>query len=402
MYKRKFRVWGLRKNARHKGSLATSDNASGRPRYLPQNDVDEALHTLLDLLTPWVTQSFVLWASSPRTRHMRCPPRAAYIYDDFAHGIAVAAAAFRSGDSIYGGSRLRQAFIDLERTLSPRARSSYTLHCLFFALATLNQAGMFEASRMLLSHATNFVALRTQMSTDDGEDAQSQLVGQLEPELGQEPENVDKNGHVSHPFPQILKRLKRLVVELNTDDTTMTKSIFLAWSAYHRATSAESARSVAVQATQREFWHTAFRTPRSSTSLSSAITFTRASWVDAIQPVLHDLNTLLDYAEGGTGNDLSLLYLDEIASVYSFSGHESFEATALGLLARVRSKCTTRTELWQWGCNASLELANYYLKKGDWDKTIEYLAFVIPDRVQAEWEALITQEFQRWKQESRV
>lgn len=52
-----------------------------------KNVADECLHTLLDLLTPWITHADSLWNDAKR---MHCPPRAAFVCDDFTQATVAA------------------------------------------------------------------------------------------------------------------------------------------------------------------------------------------------------------------------------------------------------------------------------------------------------------------------
>ncbi|KAH8894681.1 hypothetical protein GQ53DRAFT_821043 [Thozetella sp. PMI_491] len=400
MYKRKFREWDIRKNNTQRGLPTNAPVPDGQlvcgPRDIPQSDVDESLHTLLNLLSPWIDQAAVLWRSSPHTRHMHCPPRAAYIYDDFTHGITLAAAAFRSGNPDYGGVMLRQAFVDMERTLSPRAKSAFTLHSLFLALMILNQEGMFTASRMLVEHATNLVDAIMQGNTEGNNNPKSPLVAQLEPEPEEGIEYLGEIGHINHPFPQILKRLKRLAVELDANDAQMANSVFRAWSAYHRATRAAGAKTVATEVSRREYWSNILQHPVPIGARQGTMGAAVSRWRDWMQPELDCLNMLLHHADCHADDDLALIYLDEIASVYSFSNDGRFEATALQLMARAELK---KGQGVAWGGNATLELANYYKERGQWDKAMRCLDLVVPDKAGNIWKQVFFDELQSWTRE---
>lgn len=397
MYKRKLRVWGLYKNsppATHKRGASTDAQPSGTPRYLVQNTVDESLHTLFDLFTPWITQADLDWKSA---RRMQCPPRAAFIFDDFTHNIAIAATAFESGDTTRGGMTMRQAFMDLESTLLPNARSVFTLHSLFFALATLNHVGLFKISRLLVAHATRLVALRVQADATDKSDMQN--VPELE--LHEGFEDTPRGEHARHPFPQILKQLRLLSTELEKDGASMANTVFQVWSVYHRVTSTASATYVMSQVSRREFWTAVIKADRTPMVVSNKL---REIWMDAIQPVLHYLLRLLDYAEQNMDVDISLLHLDEIVSVYSFLRRNDFEEKALELLATVEKRSggqisDNKANIVQWGCNASLELAAYYKEKGDFVRTVKYIGHIIPDAAGTAWQTILMDELHRWKRE---
>jgi hypothetical protein len=237
MYKRKLRIWGIHKNSpprTHKRSATTDAQRSGPPCCLAQNTVDKSLQTLFNLFPPWITQADLHWKSAKR---IHCPPRAAFIFDDFTQNIALAAAAFESGDIARGGMMMRQAFMDLESTLLPTSRSVFTLHSLFFALAILNHAGLFNISKLLVTHATRLVALRVQAGVID----QGSMKNVPGPELGEGFVNASGGEHARHPFPQILKHLHLLTTELQRDGANMANVIFQVWSVYHRVTSTASA-----------------------------------------------------------------------------------------------------------------------------------------------------------------
>jgi hypothetical protein len=375
-------------------ATTTSDQASGTPRYLPQNDVDESLHTLLDLIDPWITQANIVWESVAPTNHVHCPPRALYIYDDFARGVAAATAAFESVEVERGGEMLRQAFIDLEHIMAPKARSVFTLHSLFFALATLSQAKLYKASRLLVAHATSLVDLRAQLTSEkrDGVHCQVELCPR------QTPKDFAISGHLSHPFPQMLKRLQLLAARLEGDDTTMTKIFFLAWSVYHRATSAASVRTIYPQVSRKEYWNSIVWAHRDLAPSYSRTT----KWIDTMKPVLYYLDTLRGYAESkiGVDDDLSLLALGELVSVYGFGRHEKFEETAIELLGRMDKKIGKPTRenavvLEQWSL-ADLELASYYKDKGDLEGVVKHFSRIVPDTAGTKWEAMLRDELQGW------
>ena len=396
MYKRKLRVWGLYKNTNpgtRKRRAATDAQPSATPRYLPQNTVDESLHTIFDLFTPWITQADRGWKSAKR---MQCPPRAAFIFDDFTHNIAIAAASFASGDTTRGGMTMRQAFMDLESTLLPNSRSVFTLHSLFFALAILNHVGLFKISRLLVAHAVRLVALRVQADGTDKRDMQNVP----EPKLDEGFEYAPEGEHAHHPFPQILKRLRLLATELEKDSASMANAVFQVWSVYHRVASTASATFVMSQVSRREFWKAALKTDRTPMVVSKP----REIWMDAMQPVLYYLLMLLDYAEQNMDVDISLLHLDEIVSVYSFLRRDDFEEKALWLLATVEKKSggqisDNKANIVQWGCNATLELANYYKEKGDFERVVKYIGHIIPDAAGTAWQTMLMDELQCWKQE---
>ncbi|KAH8895627.1 hypothetical protein GQ53DRAFT_839178 [Thozetella sp. PMI_491] len=211
MYKRRLQVWGYRKNRQQKsGKLPiTKPHQQRAIRYLMQNEVDESLHTLFDLIDPYITHGYLLWRSSDVTKNVYCPSPAAYTYNDFTCNIALATAAFGDGNIARGGEMLRRAFLDLEQTLKPQRRSIFTLHTLFFAVGTLVQAKMFDATRMLLAHVADFV-----IGPAHGESIQGRST--LETGIG----------HADHPFPQIVLRLKALSLKLRHDDLEM-KSVYL-------------------------------------------------------------------------------------------------------------------------------------------------------------------------------
>jgi hypothetical protein len=399
MYKRKLRNWGVRKNSRPRAQLPTaviSNQARGSPRYLPQNDVDESLHTLLDLIAPWITQAYSFWASAAPPNHVHCPPRAMYIYNDFARGIAVATAAFETGEVVRGGEMLRQAFLDLEPVLAPRARSVFTLHSLLFALATLSQANLFEASRFLVKHATSLAVLGAQSTSRNRDSVHDQ--GESGP--GQEHDEIALSRHVSHPFPQMLKRLQFILSRLDGDDETMMKIFFLVWSVYHRSTSAASVGTIRPQVSRREYWNTII----SAHSFPSSNNNQTNNWIDTMQPILYYLNKLQGYAESNMGidDDFSLVPLEELVSVYSFGRHEMFEETAMELLGRVEEKKSrsTRAAALEHVSIADLELAAYYSEKGDLEKVVRHFSRIIPEKAGMTWKVLLKDELRRWTQEN--
>lgn len=162
MYKRRLQMWGLQKN-RPRASAGPTTAESGRvasvPRYLAQKDADESVHTMLDLFAPWITQTYVFQEYNTHLDQLQCSPRAQYIYNTFTNAIAVAAAAFENGDPGWG-SVMRRAFVNLEPTLAPEARSAFILSSLFFAVSILDQAGLSQVSRILISHAAGLVLSR--------------------------------------------------------------------------------------------------------------------------------------------------------------------------------------------------------------------------------------------------
>ncbi len=378
MYKRRLRRWGLRKNSRPGArppitAVAGDQIASSTPRYLPQNDIDEAFHTLLDLFVPWIAQAGFFWARSGRAH---CPPRALYIYDAFTRGIALAAASFQSGDAERGGDMMRQAFVDLEHTLAPKSRSTFTLPSLFFALATLNLAGLFEASRLLVVHAAKFVIARAPPTSGSNNGAQHRMQSGLVME-----EEDEYRGHISHPLPQIIHRLQ--VLRLKGSDTTMAQAIFRAWSVYHQAYSAELTGAIALHSSDKEFWNIALGSIRDRNfDISGGI----SGWTDSIQPILDCLKRQQQYAEGSMDDDFGLLNLDQIISIYSFSRDEKFEEVALELATRIENQ--GRKGQW-YGVN--VELLRYYEERGDLEKILRVLARIIPDTTGTEWQAVFTQ-----------
>ena len=397
MYKRALRSWGLYKNTRPKGRYGPVSGAAAAPkttrlcRYLQQTKLDEALNNLLYLFPPWIAHANVIWDTDAR---MHCPPRAAYIYDDFTQSIAAAVAAFERGETTIGGAGLRRAFVELETTLMPRSRSIFVLDSLFFALATLNQAKLHKASRLLISHAAGLVALRTESSPSPGSRETSPSRALVHGYEGE---------HVQHPFPQILNRLQSMASELEDDDSGMTDLVDRTWSTYHRLTSAASARSVSAHASQSEFWSQLLHI-HSGRVTPDFINNKTDNWEDTVQPVLQYLQKLLSNART-TGNDhMRMVYMDEITAVYSFGHSQDFEETALSLLETVESKCAASEAddlilIEEWGCNAAFEMSSYYIHRGDFDNGVKYMARTFPAEHRAEWGALFMNQLQSWIQD---
>ncbi len=406
MYKRQLRIWGVRKNRRRTEATTAGTSGGGTSataRYLPQNDADESLHILLDLLAPWITQACLPWKSPTPTNNAKCRPRDVYIYDEFTQGIATAAEAFGSQDTIRGGEALRQAFIAMERTLEPSARSPFTLYSIFFALAILNQAGMFKAARILVTQATSLVILRTGTGGRHGVVA----LGQQQPDvhLDQGFEDVDKNGHQSHPFPQILKRLHIVTSSIDDDGAAMTEACTRAWQAYHRVVNGARDRSIALQICRREYWNTTISKQACLKRLPTASLAVEACGreVNTADLVLRNLTGFWGHAKSKWTADaeVSMMCLDEMVLVYAFCKYEKFEETALELLSRAekqQSKFTAgdATQLEQWRRSANLELAFYYKEKGDQEKAAHHLDKVIPDTVGTQWESISRDRLRTW------
>ncbi len=285
--------------------------------------------------------------------------------------------------------------MELETTLMPRSRSIYVLHSLFFALATLNQAKLHKASRLLISHAAGLVALRTETDSSSSHGS---------PEMS--PSRALVHGyegeHVKHPFPQILNRLQSLASELEDDDSGMTDLVDRTWSTYHRLTSTASARSVSSRASQSEFWNQLLQL-HSDRTTPEFINNKAVNWEDTVQPVLQNLQKLLSHARE-TGNDhMRMVYLDEITAVYSFSRSQGFEDTALSLLETLESKgaASDADELLlieEWGTNAAFEMSNYCIRRGDFDNAVKYISRTFPAKHRAEWGALFMSQLQSWIQ----
>ncbi|KAH7141420.1 hypothetical protein B0J13DRAFT_637095, partial [Dactylonectria estremocensis] len=142
---------------------------------------------------------------------------------------------------------------------------------------------------------------------------QDRMQGTLKPEQNQTPGDISDGRHESHPLLQILKRLRLLSAELKGDATKVTKAVFLAWPVYHRTTSTVSA-----------------------------------------SPCCIIYKGLFDNAETNVEDDISLLYLNEIIPIYSFSRCEKFEKKSLELLARAEKKSSgpdgeDKANIMQWG-----------------------------------------------------
>ena len=406
MYKRAMRGWGLYKNNRSKErasatTVAANHKGSRLCRYLKQNRVDEPLNTLLYFFPLWIAHADAIWDTDSR---MSCPPRAAYIYDGFTQSIAAAADLFERGETAGGGAKLRRAFVELEATLMPRSRSIFSLDSLFFALATLNQANLHNASRLLITHAAGLVALRTQRGAHF---TQYHVQGcPVETPPGQTLVLGYQGEHGDHPFPQILNQLQLLAAELKHDDSGMTDLVHRTWSTYHQLTSRASARAVSSRASHREFWNQLFLTHSSQTT-PEFISSKPHSWMDAVQPILHYLHRLSSYAKTTGNDDMRMVCLDEITAVYAFSCFSGFEETALSLLETVESKCAMpgtddTAAMEEWGANVTFELSNHYIHKGDLDNAVKYMSRAFPDKVRAECGALFKIQLQCWIQEQEI
>lgn len=376
MYKRWLRSWDMRKNARPRARLLEDGNQARRDdvaRYLPQNDTDEALHTLLDMLNPWIDQ-----AGLPQYMDSRvlCPARAGYIYDPFARNIAMASSAFESGNVECGGALIRRAFVDMEGTLTPELRSMFTLHSLLFSLAMLNMAGLFDISKSLILHATKMVVVRAR--ADGPVERSIEVQRRMQAELGQEGVRYAYDGRgTSHPFPQIMNRLKALV--LTSDNSTMKEAVLLAWSAYYKAVRTAVGASLITQCSRKEYWHTVLdthRCPNFDNSEGNPL-------VEAMHPTLHYLNRLRDYAQTGGHNDLENVTSDEILSLYSFMKLEEFEMRALERVSQTKKDSV--------GWNVGLELAVHYQRKGDIDNVIKHVGQIIPDSMGKGWESVLSE-----------
>lgn len=159
----------------------------------------------------------------------------------------------------------------------------------------------------------------------------------------------------------------------------MMKAFFPAWKAYHRAKFAATAESIALQALRRDFWRTTVTSRSSLPSSGSGTDSGTGNWSNTMQPVLHYLSRLMGYSRSNIdiNDDICLVNLDEIVSVYAFSKHRKFEDTTLELLARVERKRSRLTgesaaKLKLWRCNGNRELSSYYAKKGDVEKAHQY------------------------------
>ncbi|KAH8655804.1 Clr5 domain-containing protein [Xylariales sp. PMI_506] len=409
MYKRRLRSWGYHKNARPRAKIPVKTTVaitidmlgseSPIPRYLVQNTVDESLHTVFDLINPCIAHTNLLWWS---TRHhqsqARCPLRAMYIYDEFIFSVASAASAFESGDSTRGGRILRKAFIHLEDTLAPAGRSEFTMDALLFALAILGLAKLFTASKLLLQHATDLVLLRLgqQLPTTTGlghdEKAQNR---------DWQPSKSDKtaiNEHGSHPFPQILKRLRLLAVELQKDTNLMVDAFFLIRLAYRRASNAVHAGTIASAAPKRDYIKNFVRARAYPVEHSSEIRLRR----DKMAPVFDYLMRLYNYTESNSSedNDDSLVNLEEIISVQAFLRHKEFENSALKLLEKMEKRkmrsqreCAGGSQSW---CHTDIELGCYYRDKGDLESCIVHLSYLVPDTVGTDWQSVLRDEWKSW------
>ncbi|KAH8889249.1 hypothetical protein GQ53DRAFT_748346 [Thozetella sp. PMI_491] len=393
MFKRKLQAWGLRKNARSIPSAPAGVVAStaGTARYLPQNAIDETMHTLLDLLAPWISHTYVLGERPGHISQLKCPPRAYHIYDDFAHCVVVAADAFESGDPAWGDT-MRQAFLAVERALAPQSHSIFTLHSLLFGVAVLSEAGMPAVAKMLVTHAANLVTSGTRAAARLPASAlAASTAGQ-----GQDFAD-DDDSHISHPFPQMLKRLEYLALTL--DDTMVMQAFFLIWLAYLRACNDIKTVSIRSNVKNRVYWSTILRKKRHWTPSSSK----EQRWIDTKQLELNYLNRLLHYAEAtlGVDDDYTIVQLESLVSMYSFCRHEKFEETALDLLERCeRKKRGSRdpANICQLSCSTHLELASYY--RGDMDKTMMHFNTVIGDANEGSWESTFASVWLSWKQEA--
>ncbi|KAH8681993.1 Clr5 domain-containing protein [Xylariales sp. PMI_506] len=399
MYKRRFRIWGLQKNrpqiARTR-KPGKNDRAVGAPRYLSQDKVNESLHTLLDLLRPWIAHATVLWNATHRF-HQKCPPRAPYIYNDFSYGVAAATSAFESGDAEKGGKLLRDAFVDLEQALAPQSRSRFTLNSILFALATLNQAKLFKASRILVNHAVGLVeAASAQPSI--GSDSNSPHDASNNRNSARDSSSPVWQGHESHPFPQILKRLQILANELEGDDISMIQAFFLVQSTYHRVIGEITVLDMTNHAPRRDYWRVVMRSNKQPAPNMSPM----SDWRARSQLIVYYLNRLVRYAESkiGPDDDINLAHLDEIVSIYSYTRHEGFKDAASRMLAKLEKKNrisssngTSPSALEHRWCNADLELAGYYKVTGDINKALDHLGQFILDKAGKDWRQIALDEY---------
>ena len=404
MYKRIMHGWGLYKNKRSKFQASTSAqrvNATiGKETticcYFQQNEFEESLNLLWHLFSSWIDHADIIWDAKWR---MLCPPRAAYIYDDFIHNIGAAVSAFDSGQVVSGGASLRRAFIHLEATLLPKSRSVYSLDSLFFALATLNQANLHKACRLLISHAAKLVAIRTQPLISNTKTCMRTTASVERPLFRTVLQGYDGE-HRDHPFSQILLQLHFLATQLDNDDNGLTHLVYRAWSAYHRLASKASAKSVSSRALQRDYWQMLLR-KYGDRIVPGFVTMKEVGWNDIAPPVFRLLFKLLAHAEKNSNGDMSLLILNEIIAVYSYSHCEEFEEAALSFIGALEKRfgkpgTDDAVILEERGSYVAFELCGHYVLKKDFSKAVKYMCRVFPPKVRPEGEALFGSELQSW------
>ncbi|KAH8653858.1 Clr5 domain-containing protein [Xylariales sp. PMI_506] len=382
MYKRRLRAWGIYKNnCKGRNTLKPDEHGCIKPtRYLAQNDADESMHTLLDLLAPWVYQTWYLSEYNLRVDQALCPPSAKYVYDEFTRNIAAAVVAYESGNATWG-ALVRRAFLDLEYTLDPRGRSVYTLKSLFFALGALVQAGMYQVCRQLVSHAKALVMFCTIPAGDKV--SVSGVSKTKVPDMG---------GHISHPLPQILDRFQR--VTANLDDTMLANAVSLAWLVFHRTVISIKTKLIASQAYEPCFWRGVVRNTRDVNSFAPN---EMIRWAERRQSISFCQSQLLKHTDVDT--DLNLLHLDNIVALDAFANHETVKEKALELLQRVRRRYNHNStdeqlaQLQQLAYNAHLELASHYRDNGDVEGLVKHFDAIMPPGMNIEWKSILTEEF---------